>query len=246
MTTEATTAAIEFPKSLHHATATKARALITMLAAEYPAISIGPRLNEDSSKVLGWVVVHEATKAIVMDTAKVPDLADILDACEADGIDPTEVEEAEDDEPKVSGSVVPETYRQTYRENSSNGQTCGDWLAEWLVTQTHSLTGFMVEDFTAILRKNGVDLNSKWGRLPESGQKGWIGRYRMNGRQVLEKIVAKSGEVIDMTGNTEQVPAEFLATLRAKHSKWLAKEAKVEAAAEAMLREAVEGPAKEA
>jgi hypothetical protein len=55
----------------------------------------------------------------------------------------------------------------------------------------------------------------------------------MNGRQVLEKTVAKTGIVKDAQGTAVTPPEDFLATMRSKHAKWLAKEAKVQAALEA-------------
>ena len=241
--TEATTtpATLVLPTSTHHATVKKATALDAMLRAEYPALLLGTRMNEDQSKVVGWIVSHEPSATIISDTAKVPELADLLDLCEEADLDPTEEEEAEE-EPKLSGSVVPERYRQEYREKSSNGQSCGDWLAEWLVAQTHGTTGFMVADFEAILDQNGIDRSRGWGLLPTSGQKGWVGRYRMNGRQVLEKVAAKQGHVTSLVGTVDHLPEGDLAILRAKHATWLAKEAKREAAAAASIKEAVEGP----
>lgn len=225
---------------LHPATQKAATALDSMLRAEYPALRLG--FDATDGKIETWTVTHVASDTEVHESTKVPRLADVLERCEEEGLDPTEVDEDEDeDEPQPSGSVVPEHYRQQYRAASSNGQTCGDWLAEWLVAQTHSATGFMVDDFTAILVNNGVDLNTKWGQLPASGQKGWIGRYRMNGRQVLEKIVAKNGKLTSLLGQADTVPEEALAILRGKHAKWLAKEAKREAAMEAAIKASVEG-----
>lgn len=251
---EDTTTYINLPEGvmIHHATRKSAENMARMLAAEYPALSMRPTFAEDGLKVTGWTIVHTGSEGEneIGTYSKVPQLSVLLDDCEAGGFDPQEEieaeDEAEEEEKRASGSVVDESYRQRYREASSNGQTCGDWLAEFLVSATHSIEGFHVGDFTELLQRNGVDMNTKWGRLPESGQKGWVGRYRMNGRQVLEKIVAKSGYVVDQFGNPHAAPAEFIATLRAKHAKWLAKEAKREAAAEAAIREAVEGKQPEA
>lgn len=214
---------------IHHATRAKAEKLATLLAAEYPLIAIAPTYDEDESRVIGWITTHttpEGEETILIEGDKVPDLADIFEACDEHDIDP---EEGADEE-QTGGSVVPEEYRAMYRENSSNGQTCGDWLAEWLVSQTHGVEGFHVEEFRAILSANAVDMTRPWAGLYESGQPGWIGRYRMNGRQVLEKTVAKTGSVNDARGNTYPVPEGDLAILRNKHAKWLAKEAKREAA----------------
>ena len=227
--TTMTTLTILETAKIHHATRTKAEKLASILAAEYPVLSLHPSYNEDESAITGWTVLatmpdeEEATTIYV--GAKVPDLADVLDACEDAEIDPeTEVEDEEEE--KSSGSVVPETYRARYREVSSNKQTCGDWLAERLVSDTHGIDGFNVDDFTAILSANGVDMTAKWAQLPYSGQKGWIGRYRMNGRQVLEKTVALTGVYKDAHGNEVKPDADWLVSMESKHEKWLAKQRK--------------------
>lgn len=231
--------AIDTTAKLHHATRAKAEKLATLLAAEYPLLTLQPIHNEDGSKVTGWAVVHTATTGeddgneavtVLIESDKVPDLADIFDACDEHGIDP---EDGADEEEAIGGSIVPEEYRAMYREASSNGQTCGDWLAEWLVNQTHSANGFDVEHFSAILHTNKVDMTKPWAALYQSGQKGWIGRYRMNGRQVLEKLVAMRGKVLGANGEQYALPADDLAILRGKHAKWLAKEEKKLAKAEA-------------
>jgi hypothetical protein len=219
---------------IHHATRAKAEKLSAILAAEYPILSLHATYNEDESGVMGWMVVatipDEEEATTIYEGTKVPDLADVLDACDDAGIDP-ETEIDGEEEPKASGSVVPETYRAQYRAASSNGQTCGDWLAERLVADTHSIDGFNVDEFTAILSANGVDMTTKWAQLPMSGQKGWIGRYRMNGRQVMEKIIALRGTYIDAMGNTITPHADWLETMRGKHAKWIAKQEKAAKAA---------------
>lgn len=227
------TFAIATTAKIHHATRAKAEKLAGILAAEYPVLSLQAEYNEDESAVTGWIVVAnvpEEEAETILETEKVPDLADILEACEEAGIDP-ETEVADDEEPKASGSVVPEHYRQQYQLLSSNGQTCGDWLAERLVADTHGIEGFNVEDFTAILNANGVDMTMPWAQLPYSGQKGWIGRYRMNGRQVLEKIVALMGYYVDHTGAKCLPHADWLEKMRGKHAKWIAKQEKAAKAA---------------
>jgi hypothetical protein len=215
---------------VHHATRAKADKLAAMLAAEYPAISLGAEYTEDETAVTGYWANHVAADGTIeglYEGDKVPDIATLLDACEDAGLDPEEGAE----EPKVSGSVVPETYRKRYQSASSNGQTCGDWLAEFLVSETHTGGVFSHEAFTELLVSNNVDMTKRWAQLPVSGQQGWVGRYRMNGRQVLEKIVAKQGFVLDASGTRYDVPEAAMSILRDKHAKWLAKEAKRDAAA---------------
>jgi len=213
---------------LHHATKAKAERLEQMLQVEYPALTLAFGTNEDASQVTGFTVTH-AEGSVVYDGPKVPELADLIDACEDLGLDPIgEV----DDEPRRSGSVVPEEYRALYKEVSTSGQSCGDWLANFLEGQCLTATGFNVDDFTHLLSNNEVDLTARWAQLPVSGGRGWQGRYRMNGRQVLERLVAKRGYVIGYNGDRFAVPADDLAILRQKHAKWLAKdEAKTDKAA---------------
>lgn len=220
---------------LHHATRAKAERLDAILTAEYPALALAPAYNEDESQVVGWVVVHGGEEAIY-EGKQVPELADLLEACEDAGLDPEEGVDTDDEDESPRGSVVPEEYRAQYREVSSNGQTCGDWLAEFLVLHTHGIDGFMVDDFSAILNNNGVDMSAKWAQLPFSGQRGWVGRYRMNGRQSLEKLVALRGKVAGVTGIWYDVPAADLAILQRKHAKWIEKQLK--AAAKAAQTEA--------
>lgn len=214
---------------MHHARIKKATKLSSMLEAEYPAISLTALLDMDANRVVGFTAVAtgEDGPVTLHEGEEIPTLADLMDACEEHGIDP---EEGAEEERRAGGSVVAETYRTKYAEASSNGQTCGDWLAETLTTWCHSPDGFSIADFRAVIDANGVDQTGKWAKLPESGQKGWVGRYRMNGRQALEKTVAWYGFVRDAQGNAHEVPAMALDALRSKHAKWIEKQEKLEAA----------------
>lgn len=212
---------------VHHARLKKASALAEMLDAEYPAIDLIPVIED--GKVVGWMAEGwtEEGQVTIYEGTDLPTLAVLLEACEENDVDPEEGE-AEDQGP--SGSVVAETYRVKYATASTNGQTCGDWLAETLTTWCHGANGFHIESFEAMLAANNVDQSGKWAKLPESGQKGWVGRWRMNGRQALEKAVAWNGTIADPTAVVHEVPEEELAALRAKHAKWIAKQQKLEAA----------------
>lgn len=227
--------------AMHHATRAKAEKLATTLEAEYGRLSLGVATDENDV-VTGWVVTFAADtdeEQEIYSGEKIPSLAVVLDTCAEEDIDPTPTEE---EEPRVSGSVVPESYRAKYRLESSTGRSNGDWLAEQLAGDTLDGKGnLQLEDFRAVLTNNSIDQTGKWARLPESGGRGWQGRFRMNGRQVLEKIVTKTGVYFGPTG-IEHIPsAEWLKTMRAKHAKWLAKEAKREAAATEAVKTAVEG-----
>lgn len=245
MTTENNTAAIaEFAPgiAMHHATRAKATKLMVLLAAEYPKLQLLCDTEEDDNgkeKAVAFEVEFDGEDELIYTGEKVPSLADLLDTCAERDLDPSADEEEE--EPKLSGSVVPEVYRARYKTQSSNGQSNGDWLAEWLVAATNGINGFNADDFRAICEANHMDLTRGWALLPTSGQPGWQGRYRMNGRQVMEKIAAKQGFILDAQGNRHDLPAAFWTTLHAKHAKWLAKQAKIEAAQEAAIKQAVEG-----
>lgn len=233
---------------MHHATRAKAAKLAAALDAEYPAlqlIAISAEIEhpEFDTAIESWEVLHtdadgEVTQ--IYDGEKVPELADLLDACQEEGLDP-EVG-ADDEEPELSGSVVPASYRAKYREVSSNGQTCGDWLAERMVDDTSFADGKLnVEALIQLFEQNGLDMNAKWALARHTQSRGWQGRFRMSGRIILEKVIAMSGVYSDPDGVQIAPPADWLEMIRARHAVWLAKEAKRQAAAEAAVRSAVEG-----
>jgi len=228
--------------AMHHATRAKAEKLATTLEAEYGRLSLGVA-TDDNDVVTGWIVTFAADtdeEQEIYSGGKVPSLAVVLDTCAEEGIDPTPAEEEE--APRVSGSVVPESYRSLYRLASTTGRSNGDWLAEQLAIDTLDGKGnFMMDDFIAVLERNAVPLTGKWAALRFGGGRGWQGRFRMNGRQVLEKMVVKTRAYVDSTGSTLRPSDEWLADMETKHAKWLAKEAKREAAALEAVKSTVEG-----
>lgn len=241
-TTEQTAAPFAPGITMHHATRTKADKLWTMLASEYPRLDFSA--HADANDVLTHFTVifdrHGEDEVEVYTGPKVPSLALVLDACAEEDLDPSAPEEEE--EPQVSGSVVPEKYRADYRLNSTTGRCNGDWLAEQLANDTLDAKGNLVlDDFIAVLERNAVPLTGKWAGLRFGGGRGWQGRFRMNGRQVLEKLVCKAGAYVDATGQTLTPSTEWMADMAVKHAKWLAKEAKREAAATEAVKSAIEG-----
>lgn len=217
---------------IHHATKAKAERLSDLLAAEYPVLSLRPIYEADGIKVTGFESVYteqvertgddqpDDVETVVLSTKKVPELADIFAACEDLDLDPEAIEPEEE---RASGSVVDVIYRRQYKEASTTGQSCGDWLAEWLVRALDAEGKLDEWCFTGILSNNGVDLTAKWAQVATGRSPGWKGRYRMNGRQALDKRVALTGKLFDEAGQEHEVPADFLATLRSKHAKWIAK-----------------------
>lgn len=140
-------------------------------------------------------------------------------------------DEAEDDEP--AGNVVPTKYKIEYAARG-NAAHCGDWLAGWLdgkfssveviqttnkkgETKTKEVERFNADEFLAFLTANGVELKGKWVDLPNSGQNGWQGRFRMNGRQKLEVVVADAGYIV-FDGKKLKADATWLKAMRAKHN----------------------------
>lgn len=240
MTTETTTNDFAPGISMHHATRTKATKLAAMLAAEYPRLVLTAK-HDDNDTCTGFLCTFAPDteeEQEVYEGDKVPSLALLLDVCAEEGLDPSAVEE--EDEPRVSGSVVPESYRAKYRVESSTGRSNGDWLAEQLANDTLGPDGNLnLDDFVAVLLNNGIALTGKWAMLRFSGGRGWQGRFRMNGRQVLEKQVTKAAVYVDGTGAAHKPSEDWLADMRAKHAKWLAKEAKREAAATEAVKSTV-------
>lgn len=242
MATEPTSTDFAPSVNMHGNTRKAATKLAAMLAAEYPRLTM--EATTDSNDTLTGFVVTFGKDAEdeqeIYTGPKVPSLALLLDICAEEGLDPSAPEEEE--APRASGSVVPEKYRSEYRLNSSTGRSNGDWLAEQLALDTLDAKGNLVmDDFIAVLERNNVPLMGKWASLRFGGGRGWQGRFRMNGRQVLEKLVCKARAYVDATGTTLTPSEEWLADMGAKHAKWLAKEAKAEAAANAAVKSAVEG-----
>lgn len=191
------------------------------LRAEYPALTleIDP---EDGT----WLVRTRGGDD-VLEADELPDLADVLEACEELGIDPetgnlTEVDEEEEIE--YRGSIVPAKYRELYAERG-NPNHCGDWIASKLEGVFEGPEGFEVDVFTAFLRTNGVDLTGRWASLPYSGQKGAVGRYRMNGRLKLERRLADTGVLVMSSLGKKDVklPDDVLGSLRAKYLRSMTK-----------------------
>lgn len=118
-----------------------------------------------------------------------------------------------DDKPKV-GSVVTNRYRALYSE-SGHPTHCGDALALMLNTLCSNKAGTNLEIFEAICAANGVDL-SKYNRTT----KGWQGRLRMTGRNLLAKRVAENGGVVKLpewVGGEQKLDEEWVMTTRNKY-----------------------------
>ena len=179
------------------------------LMAEYPALSVVFSEGE---------FIASCNDEPFTSFSDCPTLADVLEAAEENGIDPeTEAttEEEEASEERESVNVVAAKYRAAYAERG-NPDHCGDWLAATLEGLFVGPDGFDHKAFATFLVANGVDMSGKWASLPESGQRGWQGRYRMNGRQKLEQRIIEQGFLV-LRGIKQKVPVDFMEGLIARH-----------------------------
>jgi hypothetical protein len=89
--------------------------------------------------------------------------------------------------PKGPGSIITNRYRANYSEQG-HPTHCGDELAIFLNEMCSNKGGTNLELFEAICAANGVNL-SRYNRTT----KGWQGRLRMTGRNLLAKRVRENG-----------------------------------------------------
>lgn len=178
---------------------------------EYPALTIS---TEDDFTV---VVEHKGADGetnTVYSAAEIPTLAQVLDYCEQSELDPEEG--FEEGEEGSTGSVVSSHYKNEYRARG-DASNCGDWLAVLMKDRFVTKTGTDIEALTHFFVINGVPMTGKWAGLPNSGQRGWQGRYRMNGRQKLEIIVLRRGTLFLTEDHQIAADEGFLAAMAAKH-----------------------------
>lgn len=180
----------------------------------------------------GWTTYYDADGRMRKDRNSTfsaiedPESPDYIDEEDEADIQAELTDEADtdEDEDEPCGSIVSEKYRDEYRARG-NPDHCGDWLANMLEGQFTKLNEntqkpvFDDASFIEMLAENDVDMSGKWARLPESGGRGWQGRFRMNGRQKLELRVAHSG-VLVLRGRKMKVPSGFLQQLRTRHANW--------------------------
>jgi len=195
--------------------AVQAAILARQLHLEYPALWLDQTRDVNAR----FRLFHEDHDDIVLETGEVPSLQDCLDAAIEAGVDP-ESNDADDAEQASGGTVVSQRYRDMYKERG-NPDHCGDWLATQLDGAFHhSIDGqlrFDVDAFIEFLRNNAVDMTGRWAQLPTANTPGWQGRFRMNGRQRLEKVVAHRGTIWLPSSGWTDVPEDELQRLRKKH-----------------------------
>lgn len=135
-----------------------------------------------------------------------------------------EDEDEDDGDSPAPHSVVKVHYQRLYKETSTSGRSCGDWLAENL--DGLFITGgpkkkdmfFDYDGFESFLLMNDVKLGH-WATVRHTGNRGWQGRYRMNGRLALEQILAERGTVCWVPGTDEEVDADWRDTMLTKYPK---------------------------
>lgn len=127
-------------------------------------------------------------------------------------------DEASDEENKEGGSVVRQKFRDRYKELGHPAH-CGDWLAETLNNMCLTKKGIDVERFEAICNLNGVSL----AKYKHEG-KGWEGRLRMTGRNLMAKVVFYAdGLLKGLDENSQPIelkaPGEWMQSQRFKPAK---------------------------
>lgn len=90
---------------------------------------------------------------------------------------------------------------------------CNDWLAKELRGKFTDEDGFNTDAFIECLIANEVETEGKWAQNRNAG---WKGRFRMNGRQKLEVMVAEHG-FLAIHGKKIKVPPRMLGSLRKLH-----------------------------
>lgn len=220
---------------VHHATKAKMQRLEDALRAEYPGVELEVECEEDSKEYTLIAYARDGEVEVRWDQ-QTPDMADVLEGLMAQGATEEDLvgeDEEEEEEERGGRSVVRDEYRQEYRLVSTNKQTNGDWLAETITGLLWDRKeGFNIAGFEAMLDLNGVDMSAPWARV--LGTKGGAGRFRMNGRQALEKRIALTGRFHTGEGWVELGAGDadfdaFVVDVRSKHARWLEKLAKQEA-----------------
>lgn len=112
------------------------------------------------------------------------------------------------------GSVVTNRYRALYSE-MGHPTHCGDDLANLLNSICVNKAGTNLELFERICEANGVDLG-KYNRTA----KGWQGRLRMTGRNLLAKRVVENNGMVVMPegmGDYHQLDEYWIERTRNKY-----------------------------
>jgi hypothetical protein len=256
--------------TIHHATVKRATSLgITLIDNEddtYTAVHKARKIELEGDDVKALVIYVAVAAAVAVEyphvivnddgscsTADGDEFYQIdaersIEANVADLIDAAPVADEEEGEGSV---VVAERYKQEYAARG-DASGCGDWLHQTLKRYSteakdagKTVTVFDEPSFTAMLIANGITPKGKFADMPSSGKKGWEGRYRMNGRQMLEApLLRANGVLVLETGQSVVMPDEdYEALLSLKRHKTLREELET---AEAEAEEQAKKPAPKA
>ena len=138
-----------------------------------------------------------------------------------------EEEDEEASEEPAERSVVKAEFRARYAE-AGHPSHCGDELAVLLNNLCLAKGGIDMERFEHICEANGVDL-LKYNRTT----KGWQGRLRMTGRNMLAGKVFANGGVVKTVILREDAPNVYLEGAEPEYkmsAEWMAGRRKVKAA----------------
>lgn len=123
-------------------------------------------------------------------------------------------DEKSDDE-NGGGTVVADKYRAKYAE-AGHATHCGDWLAETINGIVLNKEGTNIELFEMICNLNGVEMT----KYKREGR-GWEGRFRMTGRNLMAKRVFLAGGklVLPQTihGGALQATPEWMDTMSKRY-----------------------------
>ena len=153
-----------------------------------------------------------AAEPVFVPTHELPTFADVVEHAEVE----IDAEVAADN--AKANSVVRPVYKHRYAERAREAglakkraqRSAWDWLAQELAAIClDEKDRISIERFTKLLEANGVD-HSRW----TNRSKGWEGRFRMTGRLALQRIVAESGELQLLDGDSKPAPSDWVAKYR--------------------------------
>lgn len=189
-----------------------AHVLQSQMEVDYPILI----LKQDEEGLFIVETRHEEPTPVYKG-ASLPDLADVLDDAQEQGVD---LEEAFKED--VPANVVPQRYREEYRA-AGHPDHCGDEFAEFCDGKFIGADlKFDLDAYIAFCSLNGLEPTPKLAAMIEAQNRGYVGRARMNLGQMMRRKIAEVGSVkYNVNGEikTKAFSVEFLETLLAKFPK---------------------------
>ena len=180
----------------HAKTLLDAAVIIKRFLIEYPRLLV--QSNDDDFTVTISVGPEGAEEIPDVD---LPDVEDAI----ITALENAPADEPDDEEEKISGSVVPHRYRTIYKERGHPAH-CGDWLANTLNELCHVEGKFVVHLLTEIAEANNVSFDNYLA----NPSRGWQGRFRMSVRNRLAKAVVLAGFFVVPGEDNRIPPSEWL------------------------------------